>query len=382
MTIKQRLVISNVLMIFFPVILSVIAVIVCMIILNMMLNGTISVWFDLEIEELRRSEETVIRSQLLLILIVYIISFFFIMYLTNRLLIKYVFNKIKQPVEMLSDGVHQISSGNLDYRINYQMNDEFKQVCEDFNNMAFRLKISIDEVQKNELNRKELLSSISHDLRSPLTSIKAFVEGLLDGIAATPEAQREYLEIIKQKTDDINNMVSQLFLFSKMDMGNYPASPEKSDIGKELMDFISASQEDYRSRGLFISMSNIPIDKYIFADPIQLRSVFANVLNNSVMYKTRDTVDMTISCIPRDDLIHITLEDNGPGVPDDTVSKIFDLFYRGDPSRSNSQQGSGLGLTIAFKAIERMNGKIFAENVSTGGLRIIIEIPEMKGDQL
>ena len=142
---------------------------------------------------------------------------------------------------MLASGVNQISEGNLEHQIDYSEDDEFKTVCEAFNNMAAQLKASTDEIRKNEQNRKELLAGISHDLRSPLTSIKAFVEGLLDGVADTPESQKEYLHIIKQKTEDINNMVSQLFYYSKMDMGNFPTHPETLNAAGEINDFVSAS---------------------------------------------------------------------------------------------------------------------------------------------
>ena len=304
-----------------------------------------------------------------------------VMIFTNLFLTKFVFKKIRQPLEMLTSGVRQISDGNLDYKIEYNENDEFKPICEDFNNMAARLKASIEEVQKNEQSRKELIAGISHDLRSPLTSIKAFVEGLLDGVADTPESQREYLQIIKQKTDDINKMVSQLFLYSKMDMGNYPTHPETLNIAGEIKDFISASQEEYKAKGLITEIINVPAEANIYADPVQLRSIFANILGNSAKYKNKETASAAINCAADNGIIRIIFEDDGPGVPENEITKLFDIFYRGDPSRSNPNQGSGLGLAIAAKALERMNGRIYAKNITTGGLRIIVEIPEIKGEQ-
>jgi len=302
---------------------------------------------------------------------------FLIMFLTNRLLTKFVFSKIVQPLELLSSGVHHISEGDLDYRIDYTEQDEFKSVCEAFNNMGEQLKTSAQEIAKNEQNRKELFAGISHDLRSPLTSIQGFVEGLLDGVANTPEAQEEYLHIIKQKTVDINNMMTQLFLYSKMDMGNYPTNPEKIEIGQEINDFVSASREDFKVRGLSIETNGLNSEAYIYADPLQLRSVFANVLENSVKYKTKDSVQSIISCALTDDLVYITIEDDGNGVSEDALPKLFDAFYRTDASRNNPNQGSGLGLAIVAKALERMNGSISAENKAEGGLRMVITIPKM-----
>jgi signal transduction histidine kinase len=304
------------------------------------------------------------------------ISFCAIMFFTNLFLTKFVFRKIKQPLELLLNGVEQISKGNLDYKIEYDENNEFKPICESFNNMAVQLSASIEEVKKNDQNRKELFAGISHDLRSPLTSIKAYVDGLLDGVAATPESQREYLQTIKQKTDDINKMVSQLFLYSKMDMGNYPTNPEILNIENEIRDFVSASQDEYKMEGLIIKILNTPTDSHIYVDPVQLRSVFANILGNSAKYKNKQTATATINCTVVNGVVKIIFEDDGTGVSENDVTRLFDVFYRIDPSRNNPHKGSGLGLAIVSKTLERMNGKISAENISTGGLRMIIEIPE------
>lgn len=374
MTIKKRLLISNILMIVIPVIVSIATIIACVLVINFVTDGAV-----IEMIEARQEAQTFQgagNNQRIVILI--FICFCAVMFFTSRFLTRSVIRRIEQPLELLSNGVHQISDGNLDYKIVYSGNDEFKPVCESFNNMAVRLKASIEEVQKSEQGRKELLASISHDLRSPLTSIKAFVEGLLDGVADTPESQREYLQIIKQKTDDVNNMVSQIFYYSKMDMGNYPTHPEVLNVANEIQDFVSVSQEEYKSKGLLIELIGIPTKRYVLVDPLQLRSVFANILDNSAKYKDKDTVRASINCIEDNGIVRIIFEDDGPGVSENDLDKLFDVFYRSDPSRSEPHYGSGLGLSIASKALERMNGRIYAENINTGGLRMIVEIPEMK----
>lgn len=318
--------------------------------------------------------------QAILILILVVVFLGVIMLFTNRLLTKFVFSKIIQPLDLLTDSVLHISKGDLDYRIEYSTQDEFKPVCDAFNDMGEQLKTSAEEIKKNEQNRKELFASISHDLRSPLTSIKAFAEGLIDGVANTPEAQQEYLQIIKQKAEDVNNMVSQLFLYSKMDMGSYPTNPEKIDIGQEIRDFVSVSEDEFKIKGLFIKVSNLPEKTLIYADPLQLRSIFANILDNSAKYKPNETAHATIYCMVADEAINIIIEDNGTGVPDEAIPRLFEAFYRADSSRTNPNQGSGLGLAIALKALERMSGNIRAENMSKGGLRVIMRIPKIKGD--
>ena len=376
MTIKKRLFISNLIMTIAPFVISIIMVIASISILNMATNGEHEIRGGSGLRAVGLAEGD---FQAILLTVAVILFFCSVVVLTNRLLTKFVFKKIMHPLEMLGEGVSHISEGNLNYKINFDEENEFKPICEAFNNMAAELNASNEKIKKNEQNRKELFSGISHDLRSPLTSIKAFAEGLLDGVANTPEAQQEYLQIIKQKTEEVNNMVSQLFLYSKMDMGSYPTNPEKIDIGTEISDFVSASQEEFKVKGLIIKTFDLPYGTYIYADPLQLRSIFANLLENSAKYKTANIAEATIYGMTSDEAVNIVIEDNGPGVSEDALPKLFDAFYRVDPSRSNPNQSSGLGLAIALKALERMGGNIKAENMNKGGLRVIMRIPKMKG---
>jgi len=376
MTIKKRLFISNLIMTIAPFVISIIMVIASISILNMATNGEHEIRGGSGLRAVGLAEGD---FQAIVLTVAVILFFCSVVVLTNRLLTKFVFKKIMHPLEMLGEGVSHISEGNLNYKINFDEENEFKPICEAFNNMAAELNASNEKIKKNEQNRKELFSGISHDLRSPLTSIKAFAEGLLDGVANTPEAQQEYLQIIKQKTEEVNNMVSQLFLYSKMDMGNYPTNPEKIDIGTEISDFVSASQEEFKVKGLIIKTFDLPYGTYIYADPLQLRSIFANLLENSAKYKTANIAEATIYGMTSDEAVNIVIEDNGPGVSEDALPKLFDAFYRVDPSRSNPNQSSGLGLAIALKALERMGGNIKAENMNKGGLRVIMRIPKMKG---
>jgi signal transduction histidine kinase len=310
--------------------------------------------------------------------IVMILGTLAVVFLTNRFLTQFVFRKIEEPLDILAAGVHQIRDGNLDYQINYENNDEFAPVCEDFNVMAVRLKESVTLIQKQEQNRKELLAGISHDLRSPLTSIKAYSEGLLDGVAKAPESQKAYLQMIKTKTDEIDRMVTKLFLFSKMDMGDYPHYPEILNLEQEITSLVHATAEEYGSKGLDVKIEKLAENVEIFADPVQLRSVFSNILENSLKYKDKEQGSVSIRSKRHGNEVYIYIEDNGPGVSEDALPKLFDVFYRTDPSRNNPNKGSGLGLAITAKAIARMGGSIYAENSEAKGLFMVIKLPILK----
>lgn len=301
--------------------------------------------------------------------------------ITNRFLTKFVFKKIEAPLDILTDGVHQIRDGNLDYRIEYKGRDEFKSVCEDFNDMAARLKESVETSQKNEQNRKELIAGISHDLRTPLTAVKAYIEGLLEGVAATPQMQQKYMRTIRDKANDIDRMVDKLFLFSKLDLGDCPFYPEKLDIRQELHSIVSSGSKDYSEKGLEIHCKTVPEDCHVYADPVQLRSAVTNILENSLKYKDEKTVNVTIHCEDLPENLDLIIDDDGPGVPQEALPKLFDVFYRSDPSRNNPNKGSGLGLAITAKILEHSGGSIHAENLQPKGLRIVMTLPKEKKDE-
>jgi len=298
---------------------------------------------------------------------------------TNVLLTRFIVRSINKPLNILADGVHELRDGNLSYHINYKGKDEFSEICEDFNEMARQLKQLMDARRKDDSNRRELIAGISHDLRTPLTAIKAYVEGLEQGIADSPEMQKEYLNTIKHKTNDLEHIVRQLFLFSKLDIGEFPFVLKNIDIGKEVKHFISEVKDEYADRGLEIALDEVVENVTICVDTVQLNNVFTNVLENSIKYGDKKPVQVKINCICVGAYVFITLEDNGPGIPDDQIDNIFNAFYREDKARTNPSKGSGLGLAISSKIVERLGGYMRAANGFHDGLSMMIALPIIAG---
>lgn len=296
----------------------------------------------------------------------------------NLILTRRIINSIIKPLDTLTQGVKQIRDGNLTYRIEYKNNDEFSAICADFNEMAKKLYDMVNARQKDYQSRQELIAGISHDLRTPLTSIKAYIEGLEKGIAASPETRKRYFEIIKNKTSDLEYIINQLFLFTKLDIGDFPFHMEVVELDEELLTFFNEHEHEYRDKGLNISLRSETAKMLVEIDIIQFRNVIHNVLTNSVKYKASDHVDAEIFCKKTEQSITIIISDNGPGVPEDKLENLFETFYRGDASRKDSNKGSGIGLAITKKIIERFNGEVHGENVKTGGLAIIITLPEWR----
>ena len=218
--------------------------------------------------------------------------------------------------------------------------------------------------------RQELLAGISHDLRSPLTSIRAYVEGLLDGVAQTEESKQRYLRTIRTKAEDIDRLVSQLFLYSKLDLEGVPMEMRPIRLDEFVAGFVEEAALDSRTRGLEITAEQLaPVT--VSADPEQLCRVLSNILENSIKYKAKETGRLRITL---EESGRLTLADDGPGVPEEALPKRFDVFYRSDPARKNPAGGSGLGLAIAAKAVQGMGGTIRARSGPHGGLAIEITL--------
>lgn len=292
--------------------------------------------------------------------------------MTNRFLTRFVVRKIEEPLDLLSEGARRLGEGDLDYRISYAGKDEFAPVCMAFNEMAARLKSSVERARRDEESRKELLAGISHDLRSPLTSIRAYVEGLLDGVAKTEQARQRYLHTIRTKAEDIDRLVSQLFLYSKLDLEGAPMEMRPLRLDGFVSSFVEENAPDSQTHGLELTAERLaPVT--VSADPEQLRRVLSNILENSIKYKDKETGHLRITLEEDGRLI---LADDGPGVPEEALPKLFDVFYRSDPARKDPAGGSGLGLAIASKAVQGMGGTIRAYNGLNGGLTIEIALPK------
>jgi signal transduction histidine kinase len=234
--------------------------------------------------------------------------------------------------------------------------------------------------QKDEANRRELIAGISHDLCTPLTAINTYVEGIELGMASTPEKLSHYLSTIKSKASDLNHIINQLFLFSKLDVGEFPMQAREADIGLWLSDFVKSVSDEYEQKGLQIDLTENVQGAVVRVDDVQFRNVLSNIFENTIKHGNIEQGVMRITCRTDAANVTITLSDNGSGVSVDETEKLFEVFYRGDKARSNTSHNSGLGLAISAKIIERLNGTIKAVASPEGGLAVIITLPIYGGE--
>ena len=284
--------------------------------------------------------------------------------------------KIMVPVNKLQDSAERVKQGDLSENIHYSGKDEFSQVCDSFNEIQEHLRDNINKNIIHEQRQREMIAGISHDLRTPLTSIKSYVKGLKDGVAQTEKKRQSYLDIIYLKTGEMEFLIENLFQFAKLETGSVPFHFQRICLNQYLTTYLDTHNDDYKMRGVSLIFHDTPQKLTSKVDQNQMNKVFENIMENSIKYAADNQVTITVTLQASNESAIICVKDNGSGVPVEYLPKLFESFYRVDNARSNSTGGSGLGLSIAKYVIEKHNGKIYAEN--DNGLAVIIELPVEK----
>jgi signal transduction histidine kinase len=308
-----------------------------------------------------------------------LISIIVILILTDGILTYLVSRSVLNPIRTLRDAANQIKEGNLDFKINNTSWDEIGELCSDFEEMREKLKQSVDLQLQYENNRKELISNISHDLKTPITAIKGYVEGIIDGVADSPEKVDRYIGTIYKKAADIDRLIDELFLFSKLDLNKLPFNFEHIDILAYLRDCVEELKLDLENKNISLNL-NCEVESLIvvLADRERLKRVIINIVENSIKYMDKDKGKVIISLSDYDSKYAlIKIKDNGQGIKEKDLELIFNRFYRSDASRSTTTGGSGLGLSIAKMIIEEHGGNIWASSEEGLGTEIAFTLKKV-----
>lgn len=310
------------------------------------------------------------------------VALLIILVVTNTLLTYIMSRSIIRPLHKLKKAMKQIQAGDLDCRVEVSGKDEIGLLAEAFEEMRVQLKHSIAAQLQMEESRKELVSNISHDLRTPLTAIKGYVDGLGDGIADTPDKKQKYLEIISTKAEEMDRLIDELFLYSKLDLNRLPFHFEQMDMAALTADWSEElSFELAKKDVLFYSSLELPPHTVVRIDPDKIKRVFANIVSNAMKYLDKPEKKITLEAVKQQNQVMIRLADNGQGIEAHALPHIFERFYREDPSRNSHTGGSGLGLAISKQIIEGHNGLIFADSVKGEGTVITIILPLYTGER-
>ena len=312
-------------------------------------------------------------SDLLGKFIIFILMVFIMTFIGVNIFMSYLLSKrIIRPLSLLKTAVEDISKGDLSLEIIEAGDQEIKDLCADFEKMRIQLKDSVHLKKKYDDNRTMLVSSISHDLKTPITSIKGYVKGILDGVANTPEKTERYLKTVYSKAEQMDVMINDLLLYSKLDLSQLPFNFEKTDIIDYFNYCIHESALELEKSNIKICLKNdLKGAKYVKIDRERLMRVILNIIDNSRKYMDKQQGEITILLRETNSSIIIEMRDNGSGIDKNDVNKIFDRFYRADAARSEAN-GSGLGLAIAKQIVEGHKGKIWAVSHENEGTSILI----------
>jgi len=300
-----------------------------------------------------------ISRRLLISMFIAIIA---ILVFTSFMLTEWIHKSVFRPLCDLNNAMNKIKSGNLDYVLETgNEGGEIGDLYRNYEDMRLRLKESAEEKEDQEKRYRELVRNISHDLKTPITAIKGYVEGIMDGVADTPEKMDKYIKTIYNKANDMDRLINELSVYSGIDSNKIPYNFRQINVADYFGDCVEEVGLDLESHNIQLNYSNmIPSDVIIIADPEQLKKVINNIIGNSVKYMDKPEGKIDIRLLDEEDSVRVEIEDNGRGVAQKDLEKIFERFYRTDASRNSMQGGSGIGLSIVKKIIEDHGGYIWA----------------------
>nr|WP_202404863.1 HAMP domain-containing sensor histidine kinase [Shimazuella alba] len=301
-----------------------------------------------------------------------------ILVVTNGLLTYYVSKTILTPIRKLSFAAKKISEGDLEYSVESNKKDELGQLGHTFETMRLKLREAKIAQKEYERNRQELIASISHDLKTPLTSIKGYVKGIQDGVANTPEKLDRYMKTIYKSANEMDGLLDELFLYSKLDLEQLPFRFEDVDLYSFFADFIEELSLNFDKKQDSATLIANKEDSYtVQADRDKLRRVTVNIIQNSMKYMDKEYKQIQVSLISMHSEVIVKINDNGSGIRKKDLPYIFESFYRTDTSRNSSTGGSGLGLSIARKIMEEHGGMIWADSELGKGTTIYFKLKKV-----
>jgi len=275
------------------------------------------------------------------------------------ILLIFFYAEMLNPLSKLKKATKEIRDGNLDYELKICGRGDVRELCVDFEEMRKRLKDVAEEKLQVDRENKILISNISHDLKTPITSIKGYAEGIIAGVANNPEKLDKYVRTIYNKANDMNSLIDELTLYSRIDTNKIPYNFERVKASSYFAAYADAIRMDLESQNFELTYYNyMEKDACILADDEQIRRVMNNIVGNSVKYNDKRQGIINIRVRDAKDMVQVEFEDNGPGIAKSDLPYVFDRFYRADASRK-SAGGSGIGLSIVKKIIEDHGGRIW-----------------------
>jgi signal transduction histidine kinase len=278
---------------------------------------------------------------------------------------------VARRLEDMRDSARRIEAGDLDVRVRLDGRDELAELGEAFNRMAGSLRRSFEERAAMEQSRRELVASISHDLRTPLAAMRAMLEAVQDGVVSDADTVAEYHGAIHHEIVRMQRLIDDLFDLSRLEAGEAALDIVSVDVHELIEEITLALRREAEERGVYMELDTRSC--LVRVDPGQAQRVVANLLQNSLRH-TPQGGTIRVAVHPSSEEVTVEVADTGEGIPDLDLPHVFDRFYRSEKSRSRDSGGAGLGLAISKAIIEAHHGRIWAESAARGA-RILFTLP-------
>lgn len=280
-----------------------------------------------------------------------------------------------RSVRALAGAARQVAGGQLDVRVNTDGPDELAGLARDFNVMSARLEEAARTRREMEDARRQLIAAISHDLRTPLASIRVMVEAIDDGVVSDAETTRRYVRTVLGEVQRLSGLIDDLFELSRLDAGALTLQLEPGSIHDVVSDMLMALQVQAAENGLRLEGVVDDALPPVMMDVARVQRVLYNLVSNAIRHTPPDGT-VLLEAHEASGAVQIDVVDTGEGVPPDDLPHIFDRFYRGEKSRVRGQGGAGLGLAIARGLVEAHGGRIWAQSTPGSGSRFSFVLPK------
>ena len=322
----------------------------------------------------RQPREIAVLSMLISGAVAMVVIVLFSLLFTSRQV-----KKLLKPVDALAQAARRVEEGDFSQPVDYGGRNEFSAVCAAFNHMQEHLLAEQEKTAAYERARTDLVAGISHDLRTPLTSVKGYIKGLRDGVANTPEKQGRYLDIAYQKSCEMDVLLQRLFYFSKLETGNLPMFLQPGDLGDFVGRFANEAAMELEQTGGRLETHIFPSAHPVQLDQEQFFRVLNNLKDNALRYAQADPLRLTLTVWRQGNMECVRFADNGKGVSEESLPHLFEQFWREDQARSSKNgEGSGLGLYIVKCIVEAHGGTVRAHH--DNGLVFDIALPRQESE--
>lgn len=286
--------------------------------------------------------------------------------------------RIFRPLERLKDGIDEVSKGNLNVEVPVEVMNDVGMLITNFNTMISQLREGEELKKEYEENRKLLIANISHDLKTPITTIQGYIE-IINTMPLADDKKEQYLEIISKNANYMNLLIEDLFLMSKLDMQKLKFDFENVCINGFMADLADEYYFEFSEKGFtFLFVDNLYKQERINIDGKRLSQAIRNIVTNSIKHGANDELEVKVSLEDDDQNVYLCISDNGIGILPEHVDKIFDRFYSIDEPRTKKLENTGLGLPIAKELIEAMGGQITVSSKQNKGTTFKILIKKVK----